>query len=78
MENVITLGKLIRLLLFCLPSSLFFLKNPENTRNELACPVMVTIFLVLDLQLVDAHLGYMHDNVMLSVVLCVLFFSAQG
>ena len=44
-ENVITLGKLIGLLfLFCLPLlSIFFLKTK---RNDLARPVMVTIFLV--------------------------------
>ena len=44
-ENVITLGKLIGLLfLFCLPLlSLFFLKTK---RNDLARPVMGTIFLV--------------------------------
>ena len=46
MENVITLGKLIGLL-FCLPSSLLlFVENSKNTRNELARPVMGTIFLV--------------------------------
>ena len=48
MENVITLGKLIGLLLlFCLPllSILFFL-NSDNKRNDLARPVMGTIFLV--------------------------------
>ena len=44
-ENVITLGKLIGLLfLFCLPLlSILFLKTK---RNDLARPVMVTIFLV--------------------------------
>ena len=48
MENVITLDKLIGLL-FCLPSSLlFFVENSKNTRNELARPVMGTIFLVVD------------------------------
>ena len=44
-ENVITLGKLIRLLfLFCLPllSILFF----KTKWNDLARPVMGTIFLV--------------------------------
>ena len=43
--NVITLGKLIGLLfLFCLPLlSILFLKTK---RNDLACPVMGTIFLV--------------------------------
>ena len=45
-ENVITLGKLIGLLfLFCLPLlSILFLKTK---RNELARPVMGTIFLVI-------------------------------
>ena len=44
-ENVITLGKLIGLLfLFCLPLlSILFLKSK---RNDLARPVMGTIFLV--------------------------------
>ena len=42
MENVITLGKLISLLFFC--CCFFF--NFKNTRNELARPVMGTIFLV--------------------------------
>ena len=46
-ENVITLGKLIGLLLFCLPSSLFVFENSKNIRNELARPVMGTIFLVI-------------------------------
>ena len=47
MENVITLGKLIGLLiLFCHPLlSVLFLKT--NKRNDLARPVMGTIFLVL-------------------------------
>ena len=47
-ENVITLGKLIGLLfLFCLPllSILFF----KTKRNDLARPVMGTIFLVYNL-----------------------------
>ena len=45
-ENVITLGKLIALLfLFCLPLlSILFLKTK---RNDLARPVMGTIFLVI-------------------------------
>ena len=48
-ENVITLGKLIGLLfLFCLPLlSILFLKTK---RNDLACPVMGTIFLVVSLR----------------------------
>ena len=47
-ENVITLGKLIGLLfLFCLPLlSILFLKTK---RNDLARPVMGTIFLVVDI-----------------------------
>ena len=46
-ENVITLGKLIGLLfLFCLPLlSILFLKTK---RNDLAHPVMGTIFLVMN------------------------------
>ena len=58
-KNVITLGKLIGLLLFCLPLlfllSFLFLKTPtinihtKNTRNELSRLVMGTIFLVLAL-----------------------------
>ena len=46
-ENVKTLGKLIGLLfLFCLPLlSILFLKTK---RNDLARPVMGTIFLVVD------------------------------
>ena len=49
MENVITLGKLIVLLfLFCLPLlSIFFVENSEKNKNDLARPVMGTIFLVL-------------------------------
>ena len=47
MENVISLGKLIGLLfLFCLPLiSIFLLKTK---RNDLARPVMGTIFLVMN------------------------------
>ena len=44
-ENVITLGILIGLLFFCLPLlSILFLKTKGN---DLARPVMGTIFLVL-------------------------------
>ena len=47
MENVITLGKLIGLLLFCLSLLLLSVNvDTNNTRNELAHPVMGTIFLV--------------------------------
>ena len=47
MKNVITLGKLIGLLLFCLPLFLFLSVNvhTKNTRNELSHLVMGTIFL---------------------------------
>ena len=47
MENVITLSKLIDLLLlFCPPPLYFGFENSKNTMNELARPVMGTIFLV--------------------------------
>ena len=46
MEKVITLGKLIGLLFCSLPSLYFVFENSKNTRNELARPVMGTIFLV--------------------------------
>ena len=57
-ENVITLGKLIGLLfLFCLPLlSILFLKTK---RNDLARPVMGTIFLVRDSLLVKITRGYL-------------------
>ena len=46
-ENVITLGKFIGLLcLLCPPPLYFVFENSKNTRYELACPVMGTIFLV--------------------------------
>ena len=46
-ENVITLGKLIGLLLlFCPLPLLSNFENTKSTRNELALPVMGTIFLV--------------------------------
>ena len=45
LKSVITLGKLIGLLfLFCLPPPLNYVF--ETKRNDLACPVMGTIFLV--------------------------------
>ena len=46
MKNVTTFGKLIGLLLFCLPLS-FLLTHKKTTRNELARPVMGTICLAL-------------------------------
>ena len=47
MENVITLSKLIGLCCCAVPPPLYFgLENSKNTRNELARPVMGTIFLV--------------------------------
>ena len=51
MENVVTLSKLIGLLLFCPPPHCFDFDNSKNTRNELARPVMGTIFLVFDVRL---------------------------
>ena len=53
-ENVITLGKLIGLLfLFCLPLlSILFLKTK---RNDLARPVMGTIFLVYTRKMVPSN-----------------------
>ena len=58
-ENVITLGKLIGLLfLFCLPLlSILFLKTK---RNDLARPVMGTIFLVMLKLHYYAHARYIH------------------
>ena len=47
MENVITLGKLIGLLFCSLPPLYFVFENSKNTRNQLAHPVMGTIFLVI-------------------------------
>ena len=47
MENVITFGKLIGLLFLFCPPLYFVFENSKNTRNELACPVMGTIFLVI-------------------------------
>ena len=56
-ENVITLAKLIGLLfLFCLPLlSIFFLKTK---RNDLARPVMGTIFLVIYTTISMRHIQY--------------------
>ena len=56
-ENVITLGKLIGLLfLFCLPLlSLLFLKTK---RNDLARPVMGTIFLVYIYMYIRRYVSY--------------------
>ena len=48
MENVITLSKLIDLsILFCPPLLSILCENSKNTRNELARPVIGTIFLVM-------------------------------
>ena len=56
-ENVITLGKLIGLLfLFCLPLfSILFLKTK---RNDLARPVMGTIFLVYIYSVIKFSIKY--------------------
>ena len=61
-ENVITLGKLIGLLfLFCLPLlSILFLKTK---RNDLARPVMGTIFLV-----------YIYMCMYVSMSVCLRFY----
>ena len=62
-ENVKTLGKLIGLLfLFCLPLlSILFLKTK---RNDLARPVMGTIFLVIFIGLCGpVELFLVHSNV---------------
>ena len=45
MGNVITLSKLMGLLLLCPPPHCFDFENSENTRNELAPPVMGSIVL---------------------------------
>ena len=45
MENVITLGKMIDLLFCSFPPLYFVFENSKNTRNELARPVVGTIFL---------------------------------
>ena len=49
MENVITLGKLIGYFCFflCPPPLSFVFEDSENKRNDLARPVMGTIFLVI-------------------------------
>ena len=44
MENVLTLGKLIGLLYCSVPPLYFVFENSKNTRNDLARPVMGTIF----------------------------------
>ena len=49
MKNVITLGKLIGQLLFCLSLLLSVNVHTKNTRNELARLVMGTIFLVMNI-----------------------------
>ena len=46
--TVITLGKLIGLLFLFCPPLYFVFENSKNTSNELARPVMGTIFLVYD------------------------------
>ena len=46
-ENVITLGKLKGLFFILSPPPLYFVfENTKNERNDLARPVMGTIFLV--------------------------------
>ena len=53
MENVITLGKFIGLLFCSLPPLYFVFENSKNTRNELARPVMGTIFLVYNVLIIS-------------------------
>ena len=48
MENVTTLGKLVGLLFCSLHPLYFVFENSKNTRNELARPVIGTIFLVMN------------------------------
>ena len=66
-ENVITLGKLIGLLfLFCLPLlSILFLKTK---RNDLACLVMGTIFLVVSTKLGFQQLGKSNSRRRVTVI----------
>ena len=45
------MGKLISLLFCSLPPLYFVFENSKNTRNELALPVMGTIFLVISLSM---------------------------
>ena len=55
MENVITLGKLIGCFFFLSPPPLSFVfENSENKRNDLALPVMGTIFLVNNAETVSS------------------------
>ena len=53
MENVITLGKLIGPLFCSLPPLYFVFEDSKNTMNELARPVMGTIFLVMTIQITE-------------------------
>ena len=46
------------LLFFSLPLSVLLFLNSKNTRNELARPVMGTIFLVIIVIVVLVHLGW--------------------
>ena len=72
-ENVITLGKLIGLLfLFCLPLlSILFLKTK---RNDLARPVMGTIFLVIIVQYLN-HTTSVNFTHLLLPLQCVIHTS---
>ena len=65
-ENVITLGKLISLLLlFCLPLLFIFLLKTK--RNDIAPPVMGTIFLVIGRAKRAPHWGVQSRFCILSV-----------
>ena len=73
-EKVITLGKLIGLLfLFCLPLlSILFLKTK---RNDLARPVMGTIFLVCNSYNRTAVIGAIQKSMSVTSYNCIIFYN---
>ena len=76
-ENVITLGKLIGLLfLFCLPLlSILFLKTK---RNDLARPVMGTIFLVISVFNLEQTSIFPHICTITLILYIILEFSLSS
>ena len=54
-ENVVTLGKIDRYVCVLSPLLFILLKTPKNTRNDLARPIMGTIFLVVLLARTVTH-----------------------
>ena len=68
MENVITLGKLIGLLFCSLPPLYFVFENSKSTRNELARPVMGTIFLVINVYALVFILYYTQLTLIFSIL----------